>query len=88
MLIVTIDLVPGGFDPLRRTIGSTRIANLFDLVDVSDYAIEAMEAANPLTGTAARNAECVVEGHDRRQCLWALLAKAAEEIMRAEFVEL
>lgn len=36
MLIVTVDLVPGGYEPHRRTIGSMRIANVSNLADVSD----------------------------------------------------
>jgi hypothetical protein len=40
MLVVTVDLVPGGFEPMRRTIGLLRIANVSDLADVSDYCIE------------------------------------------------
>jgi hypothetical protein len=47
-----------------------------------------MEGANPLTGTKARNARCTVERHDRRQCVWALIEKAAEAARKAEFDEL
>jgi len=56
------------------------------LADVSDYTVEAMESANPLTGDAPRNAACVMLAHDRRQSVWSLLAKASEEIMKADFV--
>ena len=85
MLVVTIDLVPGGYKPHRRTIGSMRIANCSNLADISDYAVHVMEGANPLTGTKARNAHCTVERHDRRQCVWALIEKAAEAARKAEF---
>lgn len=88
MLIITIDLVPGGYESLRRTIGSMRIANISNLADVSDYDVAATEGANPLTGAKSRNASCTVKRHDRRQCVWALLAKASEEIIKADFVEL
>jgi len=37
MLVVTIDLVPGGDESCRRTIGSMRIANLSNLAEASDY---------------------------------------------------
>jgi hypothetical protein len=47
-----------------------------------------MEGANPLTGTPARNGNVVLYHHDRRQSVWALLARAASEIERADFVEL
>ena len=88
MLVVTIELVPGGFTPLRRTIASMRIANISNLADVSDYLVEATEGANPLAGTPARNGDVVLHHHDRRQSVWALLARAASEIERANFAEL
>ena len=62
-----IKLVLGGFKPMRRTIASMRISNMSNLADCSDYRIEALEAANGLTGDPARNAECMVLAHDRRQ---------------------
>jgi hypothetical protein len=65
-----------------------RIANISDLADISDYVLEAMEAANPLTGAPARKGNIVLYHHDRRQSVWALLARAASEIERADFVEL
>jgi len=88
MLRVTIDLVPGGFSPLRRTIATLRISNASDLADISNYVIEAMEGANPLTGDPPRNAQCMVFGHDRKQSVWKLLERACEEILKADFGEL
>jgi hypothetical protein len=85
MLRLTIELVPGGFEPMRRTIASMRISNMSDLADCSDYRVEAMEAANALTGDPARNAECVVLAHDRKQSVWALLAKACHEVLKANY---
>jgi hypothetical protein len=88
MLRVTIDLVPGGFAPAGRTIATMRIANSSDLADISDYRIEATEGRNPLAGTPQRSAACQVLGHDRRQSVWALLAKAAEAACRAKCGEI
>jgi hypothetical protein len=85
MLTITIDLVPGGFAPAGRTIATMRIANLSDLADISDYRIEATEGRNPLTGTPQRSASCEVTGHDRRQSVWALVAKAADAACRAKY---
>jgi hypothetical protein len=88
MLLITIDLLPGGHAPHRRTVASMQIANVTDLSDISDYHIGAIEGANPLTGTPPRSATCVVSGHDRNQAVWALVAKAAEALQSAEFDEL
>jgi hypothetical protein len=88
MLVVTVELVPSGFEPMRRTIASMRISNLSHLADCSDYRVEALERANPLTGSPMRSAECIVPAHARKQSVWALLQRACEEIIRADFVEL
>jgi hypothetical protein len=85
MVIITIDLVPGGFKSRRRTIASMRIANVSDLADISDYEVDVLEAANPLAATGPRNGSCRVEGHDRRQSVWALLARAAAAAKDAEY---
>ena len=87
MLIITVELVPGGYEAGRRTIGSMRIANTSNLADVSDYAVEVAEGANPITGTRSRSACCTIERHDRRQCVWSLIAKAAAAARKAEFDE-
>jgi hypothetical protein len=88
MLRVVIEILPNGHRELRRTIASMSIGNVSNLADVSDYKVDAMESANPLTGTPPRTATCEVTGHDRRQSVWALVAKAAAEIEKAEFDEL
>jgi hypothetical protein len=87
MLTITIDLAPGGFQPLRRTIATMRISNTTDLADVSDYRIEVMESRSALTGLPARSASCEVLGHDRRQSVWALVARAADAALGAEYDE-
>lgn len=84
MLLVTIELVPAGFGPLTRKIASMRISNLSQLADPSDYCVEAIENANPLTGKPQQNVECVVRAHQRRQSVWALLQRACEEVMASE----
>ncbi|MBP0111477.1 hypothetical protein [Bradyrhizobium vignae] len=88
MLRVTIELIPGGYEPMRRSIAMMCIINNSELADLSDYLVCATEGPNKLTGAKARLGECVVRGHARRQPVWALLAKACEEVMKADFVEL
>lgn len=87
MLRVTIELVPGGFGPLTRKIASMRISNLSPLADPSDYQVEAIEGANPLTGMPQQHVECVVRGHRRRQSVWVLLRHACEEVMASGSLE-
>lgn len=84
MLVITIDVVPGGYVPMRRTIAAMNIVNISDLAEVLDYRIEASETSNPLTGAPSRTVHCLIRGHARAQSVWALLAKALEEITKAD----
>lgn len=84
MIIVTVRLLPGGLEAASRTIAAMRISNCTELSDISDYCVEAWEAANPLAGTAPRKTEFVVCSHLRRQSVWALLLRAVEAIANAD----
>jgi hypothetical protein len=84
MIRVIVELIPSGFIPLRRTLASMTIANESNLADLSDYSVEAMEGQNYLAGFGPRNMSAVVKGHDRRQSVWHLIAKAASAAAEAE----
>jgi hypothetical protein len=87
MIVVNIELLPGGEESLRRSIATMRISNASDLADLSDYRVTAIESASRLTGYPAGIAECVVADHARRQRVWALIQRACEEIMKAHWTE-
>jgi hypothetical protein len=55
---------------------------------VSDYRMTVMESANPLMGARSGIAKAEVLEHQRRQRVWALVQRACEEIMKADWVEL
>lgn len=76
MLVVNIELLPGGADSLRRSIATMRISNVTDLADLSTFRVTAMESASRLTGHPAGIAECEVADHSRRQRVWALIQRA------------
>lgn len=88
MLVVKVELWPGGSGALRRPIGTLHVVNDSDLADVSDYRALAMELANPLTGRPPGIARFQVLAHARRQRVWALLARACEAAMQADWVDL
>ncbi|WFT94406.1 hypothetical protein QA633_40160 [Bradyrhizobium barranii] len=88
MLVVTVQLWPGGSSALRRPIGTLHIANDRLLADVSDYRVLAMQTANPLTGEPAGIARFQVLAHARRQRVWALVQRACEEAMMADWIDL
>ena len=83
MLRITVELVPGGCEPLRRTIATMEIGNLSDLADRSDYQVRANEGANPIAGLPASTIQVDVKDHDRRQSVWSLVAVAAAAVIKA-----
>jgi hypothetical protein len=88
VIVITVELVSGGSEIRRRTIGSLRIANVTNLATISDYSVEALEAANALADTPPRIAGCRVESHDRNQSVWVLIGRAIAALETADFVEL
>jgi|NGEPerStandDraft_6_1074524.scaffolds.fasta_scaffold169132_3 hypothetical protein len=76
MLRITIELVPGGVGRPRE-LAQAVLGNVSVLNSTSDYQIRAREGDNPIAGTKAWERRGVVAGHDRRQSVWALAAKAA-----------
>ncbi len=87
MLRVTVEIWPGGFAELRRTLALMHIANTSDLADVSSYQVYASEGENRLAGTKARSCKTVIERHDRRQTVWALIEAACGALKDADFVD-
>lgn len=78
MLRITVELLPGGNLSRRKRLAKMDIANLSNLADVSDYAVDAEEVGS--MGRHARECEATVTGHDRNSSVWALVAKAATAV--------
>jgi len=78
------ELIPGGVQGLRRTIGTMCISNLSDLAPLSDYAANVRESYNPLTGTRHRSYTVTVHDRDRHQSVWKLVAAVIIAMENAE----
>ncbi|WP_426418973.1 hypothetical protein [Bradyrhizobium genosp. A] len=78
MILVTIELLPGGSSTRRRTLATIEIANVSDLAPTSDYRVETFEGRNPLAGVDGRETTVIVRGHDRRRSVLRLVEKAIE----------
>jgi hypothetical protein len=87
MLLITIDIVSGGYAVRRKNIATMKIGNITNLADISDYVVDGLETENALVGTGQRSTRTFVKGHDRRQSVWPLIAKAADALAGAEFDE-
>lgn len=88
MICVTVEILPGGFEPASRVIGLLRISNESDLAPVSNYRVDVIEAANHLTGSPARIGGCRIEDHDRHQSVWALIERAAAAARIADLADI
>jgi hypothetical protein len=77
MLVIRVELWPGGDERFKTVLARAGIGNVSNLAEVSDYELVASEGANPLTGTPPWKGRVLLHQHDRRQSVWALVAKAA-----------
>lgn len=73
------------------TIATAELANISDLADVSDYALSWEEREEIDLNIPWDSGEQKIEGHRRRQTVWALVAKTAAAILgqkigRKEFI--
>jgi hypothetical protein len=76
MILVTIELLPGGSPLGRRTLATMEIANVSDLAPTSDYRVETFEERNPLARRDDRGTTVIVRAHDRRRSVLHLVGKA------------
>jgi D-arabinose 5-phosphate isomerase GutQ len=76
MILVTVEMLPSGSKAFRHTIAIMTIANMSDLAETSDYRVELVEGANPISMSAERSTFATVLDHDRRQSVWTLVSKA------------
>lgn len=77
MLVIKVELWPGGEEQYKTVVARALIGNISDLADTSDYAVSVSEGQNPIAGTPAWKGRGRIDGHDRRQSVWALVEKAA-----------
>lgn len=68
MLVVILEIHPGGDASRKREIGRAEISNLTELAEVSDYAVT-------FSGESGVSSE-VVKGHRRKTGAWTLVRKA------------
>ena len=60
-----------------RVVGRAVVGNVSQLADISDYDVFWSEEASEVSGLAERAGTASVEGHPRRQSVWALVEKVA-----------
>jgi hypothetical protein len=64
-----------------RLIGFAKLVNQTNLADVSDYSLLWTETGDASLGIATEDGRLRIERHNRRQTVWALVAKAVAAIL-------
>jgi hypothetical protein len=77
MLVIRVEIWPAGDERFKTVLARAGIGNLSSVGDVCDYEVVANEAENSLVGTPAWKSRGLLPQHDRRQSVWAIVAKAA-----------
>jgi hypothetical protein len=89
MLRITIEKVSqDGASPACRAVASMRIAEKRGTGDGGRFMVVAMEAADAAAVIASCIAECEVEATEPGRRAWALLGRAREAILHADWVKL
>lgn len=74
--MLTIDVKLNG-----QTIAQAKVINASALADISDYEVLWSESPEPSLGIPGAGGSARIEGHRRRQSVWALVAKATVAIL-------
>lgn len=74
--MMTIEIKVNG-----RLIAGAKVTNVSDLADISDYHVEAVEAASEVTGLPDYHDEFPIVAHERRRSVWSLVRKVASEVV-------
>lgn len=76
MIRVTVEIWPNGAAKRRRVIARMHIDKISDLSPTSAHEVVASSVADRSSGKPAFEARGLMEGHRRRDSIWALLSKA------------
>lgn len=78
MIVVRVELWPGGDHRGAREIASAYISNVSGLADISDYRAEVRERAREVAGLPAQEATFLIHDHERRQSVWRLIHRVTQ----------
>lgn len=74
MLVVKLEVHPGGDSSRPESIGELRIGNVSNLAEVSDYMASVLDGKGRCTGMLH------VKGHHRSDGAWALVRQVIEQM--------
>lgn len=78
MIVVYVEMWPGGDGSRAQPLGSLAIANESNLSLLSNYSFEIDEAPNPALGIEQLQRKGVITGHNQNQSVWKLIRRAID----------
>lgn len=75
MLVVKVEVWPGGREHAAVEVASLYAGNISDLADVSDYSVRGAEYGAKHLGIPRTCASFTIEGHNRKQSVLHLVEK-------------
>ena len=79
MLVVRVEIWPGGYELGKQEIAKMQVGNISDLADTSDYIAVWEEYGNEALGIPKSRNTVQIDGHARRSTVWSLLRKILEK---------
>ncbi len=80
MLVVTVEIWPGGDPESKRTLGQMRIGNDSGLADISDYSALLYQEASERLKVEGFEQAVTVKGHPRSEGPWKLVYEVLSQI--------
>lgn len=80
MMVVTIEIWPGGDECYSFEIGRMEVSNISNLAEVSDYHAHIVQRGTPSLNVNAMEKTVLVQGHRRRSGAWALVRRVLDRL--------
>jgi len=80
MLVVKVEVWPGGVQALAQEIGRMEIENVSNLAQISDYSVSVTQLGSERLGVCPIDVAFIIEGHARENGAWALVKRVVDRL--------
>lgn len=80
MIVIKVELWPGGVKERRRTIARAEVANIGGDSEIGIYRVSGMEADHSVSGEKAYDRHFRIPAYDRRNSIWSLVGRVAQRM--------
>lgn len=84
MIVVRVELWPGGSEFGKQDIAIAHIGNISNLADTSDYSVRLEEYGSERLDIPYLKTSYSIKGHDRNDSVFALLAKVFSPFLQKD----